>query len=56
MKFWTGLCKEADREELIEGVNIMLKVAKQILADQQQAGGLKENMDGSRLKDKDHSA
>jgi hypothetical protein len=32
MNFWTGLYPELDREALEEGVNMMLKVAIDILA------------------------
>lgn len=32
MVFWAGLYAEMDREQLIEGANLMLKVAKEVLA------------------------
>jgi hypothetical protein len=32
MKFWAGLYPELDKEALEEGVNVMLKVAMDILA------------------------
>ena len=34
MVFWAGLYAEMDREQLIEGANLMLKVAKEVLAKQ----------------------
>jgi hypothetical protein len=34
MVFWAGLYKEMDQEKLIEGANLMLKVAKEVLATQ----------------------
>jgi hypothetical protein len=34
MIFWAGLYAEMDRDQLIEGANLMLKVAKEILAAQ----------------------
>ena len=42
MKYWAGLYAEPDREQLIEGVNTMLRVANRILKrqkeDQEAAG------------------
>ena len=32
MRYWTNLCKEMDREALIEGVDTMVRVAKEVLA------------------------
>jgi hypothetical protein len=32
MIFWAGLYAEMDRDQLIEGSNLMLKVAKEVLA------------------------
>ena len=32
MRYWTNLCKEMDREALIEGVDTMLRVAKEVVA------------------------
>ena len=34
MIYWAGLYAEMDREQLIEGANLMLKVAKEVLAAQ----------------------
>jgi hypothetical protein len=34
MIFWTGLYGEMDPDQLIEGANLMLKVAKELLAKQ----------------------
>jgi hypothetical protein len=34
MIYWAGLYAELDREQLIEGANLMLKVAKEVLAVQ----------------------
>ena len=34
MVFWAGLYAEMDRDQLIDGANLMLKVAKEILAKQ----------------------
>lgn len=34
MIFWAGLYDEMDRDQLIEGANLMLKVAKTVLAKQ----------------------
>lgn len=34
MIFWAGLYAEMDRDQLIEGANLMLKVAKEVLAVQ----------------------
>jgi hypothetical protein len=34
MIFWAGLFAEMDRDQLIEGANLMLKVAKEVLARQ----------------------
>lgn len=34
MIFWAGLFSEMDRDQLIEGANLMLKVAKEVLARQ----------------------
>jgi hypothetical protein len=34
MVLWAGLYKEMDQEKLIEGANLMLKVAKEVLATQ----------------------
>jgi hypothetical protein len=34
MIFWAGLYDEIDRDQLVEGANLMLKVAKEILARQ----------------------
>jgi hypothetical protein len=32
MTFWASLYNETDHEQLIEGANLMLKVAKEVLA------------------------
>jgi len=34
LRDWAGLYAEMDREQLIEGANLMLKVAKEVLAAQ----------------------
>ena len=34
MIYWAGLYSEMDQEQLVEGANLMLKVAKEILAGQ----------------------
>ena len=34
MIYWAGLCADLDREQLIEGGNLMLMVAKVVLAAQ----------------------
>jgi len=34
MIYWAGLYSEMDQEQLVEGANLMLKVAKEILAVQ----------------------
>jgi hypothetical protein len=34
MIFWAGLYDEMDHDRLVEGANLMLKVAKEILARQ----------------------
>ena len=34
MIYWAGLYSEMDQEQLVEGANLMLKVAKEILAIQ----------------------
>lgn len=34
MKFWSGLYAEMDQEQLVEGANTMLRVAKEVLASQ----------------------
>ena len=34
MKYWTELYDEPDKEQLIEGINTMLRVAKKILKRQ----------------------
>jgi hypothetical protein len=34
MIFWARLYAEMDREQLVEGANLMLKVAKEVLAKQ----------------------
>jgi hypothetical protein len=31
MTYWAGLYGEMDREQLVEGINTMLKIAKKIL-------------------------
>jgi hypothetical protein len=33
MKYWAGLHKDVDKEVLIQGVNTMLKIAVQLLAE-----------------------
>ena len=38
MVFWAGLYAEMDRDQLIDGANLMLKVAKEILAKQTGKG------------------
>ena len=38
MVFWAGLYAEMDRDQLIEGANLMLKVAKEVLAKQTARG------------------
>ena len=46
MQYWAGLYAEPDQEQLIEGVNTMLRVAKGILKRQ------KEDMEATdRLQD-----
>ena len=44
MKYWSGLYAAPDREQLIEGINTMLHVAKRVLKrqreDQEAAGRL----------------
>lgn len=47
MKFWTGLCSEAEKEVLIDGVNAMLKIATELLFP-------KEEMVVKRLKQEKH--
>lgn len=34
MKYWSGLYVETDKEKLMEGAELMLKVAKEVLASQ----------------------
>jgi len=34
MNYWAGLYADLDREQMIEGANLMLKVAKEVLAAQ----------------------
>jgi hypothetical protein len=34
MKYWAGLFAELDQEQLVEGANTMLRVAKEIMAAQ----------------------
>ena len=45
MNFWTGLFATADKEQLEEGVATMLKIAKEILADQQRSTAPGQLMD-----------
>jgi hypothetical protein len=48
MKYWAGLFSEADKEQLEEGLNTMLKIANKILKRQ------KKDMDTARqLQDGD---
>lgn len=34
MEFWAGLHSEMDQKQLVEGADLMLKVAKEVLAAQ----------------------
>ena len=34
MNFWSGLYAEMDQDQLVEGANTMLRVAKEVLASQ----------------------
>lgn len=34
MKYWAGLYNELDQAQLVEGAELMLKVAKEVLATQ----------------------
>lgn len=56
MKYWAGLYAEMDKEELIEGVNIMLRVAESLLAAQRRTeGGAKQLTDEEHLEEDDMS-
>ena len=49
MKYWAGLYAESDKEQLVEGINTMLRVAKGILKRQREeaeaAGQLQDGED-----------
>jgi hypothetical protein len=50
MQYWTGLYAGMDKEWLAEGVNTMIKVAKEILASQQAGQAVRRQLkDGDKL-------
>ena len=46
MKYWTELYDEPDKEQLIEGINAMLRVAKKILKRQKDDAGAVKCLQG----------
>jgi len=46
MNYWAGLYADLDREQMIEGANLMLKVAKEVLAAQTRQVNLLVLQDG----------
>lgn len=36
MKYWEGLYVEADKEQLVDGISVMLEVAKRVLKQQKE--------------------
>lgn len=49
-EYWTGLYAEMDKEQLIEGVNTMLRVTEEIFAAQRAGDETKK-----RLRNNDHT-
>ena len=56
MKYWAGLYAEPDREQLIVGINTMLRVATRILKRQKEDKEARKQLQGGDPDEQDNAS